>query len=146
MLPEIFSAKSEAFSGGTTLSCAPNRIRVGTLRRGSLFSKAAASGINLKTSAAILEAHVTGSGNLVTLRQVAIDLCDRLISLFLPDEDGYRPCFGEAERYSDVSHWQETIDSIRQCNDVAGDADNPDTVAFLGWDTAFWALPLAASC
>jgi hypothetical protein len=51
----------------------------------------------------------TGSGNLMTLRQVAIDLCDRLISLFLPDEDGYRPCFGEAERYSDVKHWQDLL-------------------------------------
>jgi hypothetical protein len=51
----------------------------------------------------------TGSGSLVTLRQVAIDLCDRLISLFLPDEEGYRPCFGEAHRYSDVTHWQDLL-------------------------------------
>ena len=51
----------------------------------------------------------TDSGNLVTLRQVAISLCDRLISLFLPDEEGYRPCLGEAHRYSDVSHWQDLL-------------------------------------
>jgi hypothetical protein len=31
-------------------------------------------------------------------------------------------------------HWRETVDSIRQCNDVAGDPANPDTVAFLGWE------------
>ncbi len=31
-------------------------------------------------------------------------------------------------------HWRETIDSIRQCNAVAGDAANPDVVAFLGWE------------
>lgn len=31
-------------------------------------------------------------------------------------------------------HWSETVDSIRQCNDVAGDPANPDTVAFLGWE------------
>ncbi len=31
-------------------------------------------------------------------------------------------------------HWRETIDSIRQCNAVAGDPANPDTVAFLGWE------------
>ena len=31
-------------------------------------------------------------------------------------------------------HWQETIESIRQCNAVAGSEDNPDTVAFLGWE------------
>ena len=31
-------------------------------------------------------------------------------------------------------HWQETIESIRQCNAVAGDAENPDLVSFLGWE------------
>ncbi|MEO2168165.1 MAG: DUF3604 domain-containing protein, partial [bacterium] len=30
--------------------------------------------------------------------------------------------------------WAETIDSIRECNAVAGDPDNADTVAFLGWE------------
>jgi hypothetical protein len=30
--------------------------------------------------------------------------------------------------------WRETVDSIRACNDVAGDPTNPDTVAFLGWE------------
>ncbi len=51
----------------------------------------------------------TGSGHLASLREIAIDLCDRLISLFLPDEEGYRPCFGDAKRYSDVSHWQNLL-------------------------------------
>lgn len=31
-------------------------------------------------------------------------------------------------------HWRETIDSIRQCNAIATDADHPDVVAFLGWE------------
>jgi hypothetical protein len=31
-------------------------------------------------------------------------------------------------------HWRETIDSIRQCNEVAGDPANPDLVAYLGWE------------
>ncbi len=31
-------------------------------------------------------------------------------------------------------NWRETVESIRQCNDVAGDPQNPDTVAFLGWE------------
>lgn len=30
--------------------------------------------------------------------------------------------------------WQETKDAIRQCNDLAGDPENPDVVAFLGWE------------
>jgi Glycosyl hydrolase family 63 C-terminal domain len=51
----------------------------------------------------------TGSGNLATLREVAIDLCDRLISLFIPNEAGYRPCFGDATRYGDVTHWQDLL-------------------------------------
>ena len=51
----------------------------------------------------------TGSGHEATLREIAIDLCDRLISLFLPDDEGYRPCFGGAKRYSDVTHWQDLL-------------------------------------
>ena len=31
-------------------------------------------------------------------------------------------------------HWSETVDSIRQCNAVAGDPADPDTVAYLGWE------------
>jgi hypothetical protein len=30
--------------------------------------------------------------------------------------------------------WKNTIDGIRQCNALAGDPSNPDTVAFLGWE------------
>jgi hypothetical protein len=30
--------------------------------------------------------------------------------------------------------WADTVESIRQCNAVGGDAANPDTVAFLGWE------------
>ncbi|MDJ0865705.1 MAG: DUF3604 domain-containing protein [Myxococcota bacterium] len=31
-------------------------------------------------------------------------------------------------------HWEETVSAIQQCNDVAGDPADPDTVAFLGWE------------
>ncbi|MDP0489755.1 MAG: glucosidase [Verrucomicrobiota bacterium JB023] len=48
----------------------------------------------------------TGSGEKKTLKQVAKDLSERLISLFVPNEEGYRPCFGEAKRYSDREDWQ----------------------------------------
>jgi len=30
--------------------------------------------------------------------------------------------------------WSETIDTIRQCNEVAADPESPDTVAYLGWE------------
>ncbi|MFQ5416473.1 MAG: DUF3604 domain-containing protein, partial [Myxococcota bacterium] len=30
--------------------------------------------------------------------------------------------------------WSETVDAIRQCNDVGGNALDPDTVAYLGWE------------
>jgi hypothetical protein len=31
-------------------------------------------------------------------------------------------------------HWRETVETIRQCNGIASDPANPDTVAFLGWE------------
>ncbi|MGH7337300.1 MAG: DUF3604 domain-containing protein, partial [Myxococcota bacterium] len=31
-------------------------------------------------------------------------------------------------------HWRETIESVRQCNEIAGDSANPDMVAYLGWE------------
>jgi hypothetical protein len=51
----------------------------------------------------------TGSGKMATLREIAIDLCDRLIALFLPDETGHRPCFGDATRYGEVDHWKDLL-------------------------------------
>ena len=51
----------------------------------------------------------TGSGVEMSLREVAIHLCDRLISLFVPNEDVYRPCFGENKRYGDQEDWKDLI-------------------------------------
>ncbi len=31
-------------------------------------------------------------------------------------------------------HWRDTVESLRQCNAVAQDPENPDTGAFLGWE------------
>ena len=30
--------------------------------------------------------------------------------------------------------WEETLEAIRQCNEVAGDTENPDLVTYLGWE------------
>ena len=30
--------------------------------------------------------------------------------------------------------WSETVDSVRQCNEIAGDTSSPDLVSFLGWE------------
>ena len=38
-----------------------------------------------------------------------------------------------AEAYT-PQHWKDSVDAIRQCNAVAGDPHNPDTVAFVGWE------------
>ena len=37
----------------------------------------------------------TGSGNYMRLNDVAKELSSRLISLFIPDIHGYRPCHGK---------------------------------------------------
>jgi len=41
----------------------------------------------------------TRSGTLMSLHQVADELTRRLVSIFLDDEDGRRPVFGDAERF-----------------------------------------------
>ncbi|MGJ8725052.1 MAG: MGH1-like glycoside hydrolase domain-containing protein [Roseibacillus sp.] len=51
----------------------------------------------------------SGSGNQMNLKEVAINLCDRLISLFVPDEEGNRPCYGEDNRHGEVDHWKDLI-------------------------------------
>lgn len=33
-----------------------------------------------------------------------------------------------------AAEWRSTVESIRQCNAIAGDPANPDVVAFLGWE------------
>ena len=53
--------------------------------------------------------HPTGSGVKMTLREVADDLAGRLISLFLPDEQGRRPFHGNRERLQDDPHWRDLL-------------------------------------
>jgi hypothetical protein len=51
----------------------------------------------------------TGSGNHVTLDAVADDLSDRLISIFLIDERGRRPCYGESTRFQNDVSWRDHL-------------------------------------
>jgi hypothetical protein len=49
----------------------------------------------------------TGSGNEITLEQVADDLCRRLSSLFRRDAQGNRPIDGSITRFRDDPHWRD---------------------------------------
>ncbi len=49
----------------------------------------------------------TGSGEYLTLAQIAADLSRRLIGLFARDADGRRPSFGADERFQRDPHWRD---------------------------------------
>ncbi len=51
----------------------------------------------------------TGSGNEVTLGAVADELTDRLVSLFLLDASGRRPCFGDVEKMQTDPSWRDHL-------------------------------------
>ena len=51
----------------------------------------------------------TGSGRMMTLLEVAKELGDRLIRIFLCDGDGRRPVNGSAHRFRDDPHWCDLI-------------------------------------
>ncbi|XP_021370188.1 uncharacterized protein YMR196W-like [Mizuhopecten yessoensis] len=51
----------------------------------------------------------TGSGRLLRLRDVARELCERLVSLFVPDKDGRRPCHGEDKKYSTDPNYRDLV-------------------------------------
>jgi hypothetical protein len=51
----------------------------------------------------------TGSGNMMTLLEVADDLSCRLISIFLPGPDGRRPVFGGGNAAKDDPEWQNNL-------------------------------------
>ena len=66
----------------------------------------------------------TGSGRELTLGQIAIDLSDRLISIFTRGEDGRRPCVGGVPVLSDDPVWRDNL--------VFSEYFNGDTGAGLG--------------
>jgi hypothetical protein len=51
----------------------------------------------------------TGSGNMMTLFEVAKHLGERLIGLFQQDAEGRRPCHGAAHRFQEDPHWRDLV-------------------------------------
>ena len=51
----------------------------------------------------------TGSGVMMTLAEVAVELRRRLVALFLPDADGRRACFGGTERFQSDPRWNDAV-------------------------------------
>ncbi|HEX5168747.1 MAG TPA: glucosidase [Cyclobacteriaceae bacterium] len=51
----------------------------------------------------------TGSGNHVTLYQVAENLSNRLANIFLKDDKGLRPVYGGTTKFQDDPHWKDFI-------------------------------------
>ncbi|MFN8475744.1 MAG: glucosidase [Anaerolineae bacterium] len=53
--------------------------------------------------------HPTGSGQFVSLNDIADDLSERLIRIFLHDEHGRRPVFGTQEVFQGDLHWRDYV-------------------------------------
>jgi hypothetical protein len=51
----------------------------------------------------------TGSGNFMNLKDVALFLSERVEKLFLPDEQGGRPCHGTEARYAKDPAWKDLV-------------------------------------
>ena len=51
----------------------------------------------------------TGSGTRHTLAEIAQDLADRLIAIWLPDADGRRPVYGGTRRFQEDPAWQNNL-------------------------------------
>jgi hypothetical protein len=57
----------------------------------------------------ILVEYPTGAGNQVRLRDVAEDIANRLVSIWLPDENGRRPVFGPYEKFQTDPDWHDLL-------------------------------------
>src|SRR6185436_14124949 len=51
----------------------------------------------------------TGSGQLMNLFEVAREISNQLIRIFLRDQTGCRPVFGGAEKFQKDPHWQDHL-------------------------------------
>ncbi len=50
-----------------------------------------------------------GSGTMMTLYEVARDISQRLVRLFLPDAKGRRPAYGDHKVFRDNPHWKDLV-------------------------------------
>lgn len=50
-----------------------------------------------------------GSGNQMTLWEVASELSRRLYGIFLRDEKGHRPVYGDIQKFQDDPHWKDLL-------------------------------------
>jgi hypothetical protein len=50
-----------------------------------------------------------GSGRMLSLGEVAVELSSRLGGLFLPNAEGRRPCHGDDTRYATDPHWRDLV-------------------------------------
>jgi hypothetical protein len=53
--------------------------------------------------------HPTGSGRMLTLREISNDLSRRMINIFKKDKDGRRPVFGQSEKLQNDEHFRDYI-------------------------------------
>jgi hypothetical protein len=51
----------------------------------------------------------TGSGRVMNLFEVAMDIARRLTRIFLRDEKGQRPVYGGAEKFQTDPHWRDHV-------------------------------------
>ncbi|MFO1128655.1 MAG: glucosidase [Rhodospirillales bacterium] len=51
----------------------------------------------------------TGSGNQMTLFEVAKEIGNRLVNIFRKDKDGRRPVFGSVEKFQTDPHWRDYL-------------------------------------
>jgi hypothetical protein len=51
----------------------------------------------------------TGSAHSMNLGNIADELARRLISIFLPDDNNHRPCFGQHSIFSKDPHWRDYL-------------------------------------
>jgi hypothetical protein len=72
----------------------------------------------------------TGSGNMLTLGEVARELFRRLGALFVPGSEGHRPCHGPDPRFRDDPHWRDLVTFAEY---FCGDTGRGVGARYQGW-------------